>query len=55
MLMHMIYLDLKGKTAKIGPLFKGRGKEARESYIEGIAKVLLNMKKYLIVDYDVFL
>jgi hypothetical protein len=40
---------------EIGPLFKGHGKEARDSYIQGIAEVLRNCKKYLQDDYDVFL
>jgi len=40
---------------EIGPLFKGQGKEARESYMEGIADVLNNCKKFLVKDYDVFL
>ena len=40
---------------EIGPLFKGQGKEARESYIKGIAEVLLNCKKFLKEDYNVFL
>lgn len=40
---------------EIGPLFKGQGIEARESYIEGISSVLLNCKKYLREDYNVFL
>ncbi len=40
---------------EIGPLFKGRGKEARDSYIEGISQVLKNCKKYLVDDYHVFL
>lgn len=40
---------------EIGPLFKGQGKEARESYVEGITHVLLNCKKYLDKDYNVFL
>lgn len=40
---------------EIGPLFKGQGKEARDSYIQGISEVLLNCKKYLVDDYDVFL
>lgn len=40
---------------EIGPLFKGQGKEARESYVEGITQVLLNCKKYLDKDYNVFL
>jgi len=40
---------------EIGPLFKGKGKAARESYILGISDVLLNCKKFLVKDYDVFL
>ena len=40
---------------EIGPLFKGQGKEARESYIQGIADVLNNCKKFLVKEYDVFL
>lgn len=40
---------------EIGPLFKGQGKEAKESYINGISDVLNNIKKYLDDDYDVFL
>ena len=40
---------------EIGPLFKGQGKEARNSYIEGIAQVLNNSKQYLQEDYDIFL
>jgi len=40
---------------EIGPLYKGRGKEAKDSYVEGIAKVLLNMKKYFAEDYNVLL
>lgn len=40
---------------EIGPLFKGKGKEAKESYINGISSVLINMKKYFTSDYNVFL
>lgn len=40
---------------EIGPLYKGQGMAARESYVEGISNVLLNCKKYLVEDYDVFL
>jgi hypothetical protein len=40
---------------EIGPLFKGRGKVAQNSYIDGVARVLLNAKKYLTEDYNVFL
>ena len=40
---------------EIGPLFKGQGKEARNSYIDGIAQVLNNVKQYLQSGYDIFL
>ncbi len=40
---------------EIGPLYKGQGREAKESYIKGISEVLINCKKYLADDYDVFL
>ena len=40
---------------EIGPLFKGRGREAKDSYAEGITNVLINTKKYLAKDYNIFL
>jgi DNA modification methylase len=40
---------------EIGPLFNGQGLEARDSYKNGIASVLLNCKKFLQNDYDIFL
>lgn len=40
---------------EIGPLFKGQGTQAQKSYIEGISSVLVNCKKYLQDDYDIFL
>ena len=40
---------------EIGPLFKGQTKEAQKNYIQGISDVLINCKKYLIEDYDIFL
>lgn len=40
---------------EIGPLFNGQGLEARDSYKNGIAGVLLNCKKFLQNDYDIFL
>lgn len=40
---------------EIGPLVKGQGREARDHYIQGIAKVLKNCKRYFQNDYDVFL
>lgn len=40
---------------EIGPLFGGKGSQARMSYIDGISRVLLNSKKYLQNNYDVFI
>ena len=40
---------------EIGPLSKGQGKEARESYVRGIAEVLINCKKFLKQNYNIFL
>ena len=40
---------------EIGPLIKGQGKEARYSYVQGIAEVLKNCKRYLQNNYDIFL
>ncbi|QQS36224.1 MAG: site-specific DNA-methyltransferase [Ignavibacteriales bacterium] len=56
---HAYAYDLFGfkrrDNLEIGPLFKGKGKDARDSYVDGISKVLLNMKKYFAEDYSVFL
>lgn len=40
---------------EIGPLFRGQGKDAKQSYIDGISAVMNNTKKYFIDDYNVFL
>ena len=40
---------------EIGPLYKGQGIESRDSYIQGIADVLTNCKKYLQNEYNIFL
>jgi len=40
---------------EIGPLSKGQGKEARDSYIKDIAESLKNCKKYLKENYNIFL
>ena len=40
---------------EIGPLYKGQGKEAKESYVNGISEVLINCKKYLADDFSIFL
>lgn len=45
----------KNEELEIGPLFKGKGKEARESYIEGVSSVLKNCKKWLADDFDIFI
>jgi len=56
---HAYAYDLFGFERKddleIGPLFKGQGKEAKQSYIKGISDVLNNCKKYLAEDYDILL
>lgn len=40
---------------EIGPLFRGQGIKAKESYKEGIVAVLNNCKQFLQENYDVFL
>ena len=56
---HASSYDLFGFERKdeleIGPLSKGQGREARESYAKGIAEVLINSKKYLKDNYNIFL
>ena len=56
---HAYAYDLFGFERKdeleIGPLYKGQGKEAKQSYIQGLSDVLNNAKKYLVDDYDIFL
>ncbi len=56
---HAYAYDMFGFDRKdeleIGPLYKGQGIEARKSYTKAIADVLINCKKYLKNDYDIFL
>ena len=56
---HAYAYDLFGFERKdeleIGPLYKGQSITARESYVEGVAQVLLNARKFMIDDFDVFL
>jgi len=56
---HAYAYDLFGFERKdeleIGPLFKGQGREARENYVKGVAQVLLNARKFMVDDFDVFL
>jgi len=40
--------DIPRKDNKeIGPLYKGKGKQARDEYVEGISKVLINIGKFI--------
>lgn len=56
---HAYAYDLFGFIRKddleIGPLSKGQGRDARNSYIIGISAVLNNCKRFLVEDYDIFL
>ncbi len=56
---HAYAYDLFGFSRKddleIGPLCKGQGLEAKKSYVEGISQVLINSKKYMVDNFDVFL
>ena len=56
---HAYTYDLFGFKRKdeleIGPLYKGQGAVARESYVEGISKVLKNSRKLLSKNFDIFL
>lgn len=56
---HAYAYDLFGFKRKdeleIGPLYKGQGEEAKASYADGISKVLINCKKFLANDFDIFL
>ena len=40
---------------EIGPLFRGQGRKARDSYTLSIAEVLKNCRRYLQENYDIFL
>lgn len=40
---------------EIGPLFKGQGKEAQTKYVEGVAQVLINSRKWLVDNFEMFI
>ncbi len=56
---HAYSYDLFGFKRKdeleIGPLCKGQGATARESYVKGISEVLKNSRRFLTKDFHVFL
>ena len=45
----------RNDAAEIGPLAEGQGKQARTDYVNGIAEVLVNSRKFMVEDFDVFL
>lgn len=45
----------RNDDAEIGPMKSGRGRVAREAYAEGIAEVLINCRRFMAPDFDVFL
>jgi DNA modification methylase len=50
-----LFKFVRNDELEIGPLFRGQGAAAKESYIEGVSAVLINCKNYFINDYNVFL
>jgi len=40
---------------EIGPLFKGQGEQAKQEYIKGISKVLINIGRFIKEDGDFFI
>lgn len=50
-----LFKFVRHDSAEIGPLSKGQTKDAQASYIIDVSKVLLNCKRYLKRDYDIFL
>ena len=40
---------------EIGPLKSGQGRESREKYVSDISQVLINCRKYLKDDFNIFL
>lgn len=56
---HAYAYDLFGfkrnDESEIGPLCRGSGREAKESYVEGIVAVLDNCKRFMVDDFDILL
>ena len=45
----------KNNSFEIGNMSLGQGKNAREQYVESISEVLINCRKYLVDDFNIFL
>lgn len=45
----------RNDNMEIGAMSSGQGKTARDSYVNSIANVLINSKKYLAEDYNIFI
>ncbi len=45
----------KNENAEIGPLYKGKGKHARQEYVESVARVLINCRQFMVDEFDVLL
>ena len=45
----------RNDNLEIGPMYKGQGIAAKKEYVDGIASVLINCKKYLANNADIFL
>jgi hypothetical protein len=56
---HSYAYDLFGfqrnNSFEIGSMSLGQGKDARKQYVENISEVLINCRKYLVDDFNIFL
>jgi hypothetical protein len=50
-----LFNQKRNDDLEIGSLSQGQGREAKDLYIKGISEVLINSKKFLQSEYDVFL
>lgn len=45
----------RSDSSEIGAMFMGRGKQARQAYVDGIAQALSNCQRYMVPGCDIFL
>ena len=45
----------RSDSSEIGAMFLGRGKQARQAYVDGVAQALSNCQRYMVADCDIFL